>query len=334
MFGKKKKKELNEEELDNSKEDTFIEDDSESDDFETPAEKKKREKKELEKQDLEETNKILNSTPKTKVGTTFKMYAFIFKIFIFAILVVFAILMFIYKEELIGAIYLASGIIILFSAIIRVIPLVKTSTSKRAKLVMLVQVIIHLAIGLYLVGAAFYHWNALKEYDAAVANGTITDAARSLSEKLKAIDADWANFNVEAYAYFLVAFLYTMSFGYFWVTILYKETSRSSLFWLQFTCGTMAVLLGIFAHKLQADVLVIALAVMALIGAVVIGGEAGGSYWRYRKAITRTKSTSVGKEKTKGEGKNAPARNQTVDYSDIDPNTIPQEDPRDDSIVS
>ena len=53
---------------------------------------------------LLQNNKVVNADI-----TTFKMYAFIFKIFIFAILVVFAILMFIYKEELIGAIYLASG---------------------------------------------------------------------------------------------------------------------------------------------------------------------------------------------------------------------------------
>ena len=332
MFGKKKKNEIVDEELDNSKEDTYIEDDSDEDDFETPEQKRKREKKELEKQDLEETNKILNSTPKTKAGTTFKMYAFIIKIIVFAILVVFAILMFIYKDELIGAIYMVSGVMIGFSALIRIIPLVKTSHAKRAKLIAIVQICLHAAISAYLIGAAFYHWNALKEYEAL--DKAVKATAQTLDDKLKLVGADWASFNVEAYAYFLVAFFYTLSFGYFWVTILYKEETRPSLFWLEFISGTMAVLLGIFAHKLQADVLVIALAVMALIGAVVIGGEAGGSYWRYRKAITRTKSTGIKKEKSKGESKKAPARNEHVDYSDIDPNTIPKDDPRDDSIVS
>ena len=343
MFGKKKKEdqfdenesvEITEDDLETTGEDKIIEDDSVEDDFETKEEKEKREKQEakeeakaLKKQELEEINETLDPTPKTRLGTNFRMYKFIIKILIFAILIVFAILMFIYKDILIGAVYMVSGIVILFTGIIRMIPLIKSTKSKRARLILLIQCIIHVVLGAYLVFAAFYHWDRLKAY-----TGNESDP---LYDKLNAVSGGWfAKFNIQAYAYILVIFFYTLAMGYFWVTIEYKENSKSTLFWLNFVSITLAVVIAFLAPQewFDAEKLIITLAILALFAALVIGGEATGGYIRYRKVIAgdikkKEKKTEVGKE--------APSKKDDTEISDIDPNIIPKDDPRDEeSVVS
>ena len=344
MFGKKKKEdqfdenesvEITEDDLETTGEDKIIEDDSVEDDFETKEEKEKREKQEakeeakaLKKQELQEINETLDPTPKTRLGTNFRMYKFIIKILIFAILIAFAILLFAFKIELIGAVYMITAVIILFSAIIRLIPLLKTTKSKRARLILLIQCLIHITIGAYLILAAFYHWDKW--------NQLLADDARAntLEELYKMSGGKFAEFNVQAYAYILVIFFYTLAMGYFWVTIEYKENSKSTLFWLNFVSITLAVVIAFLAPQewFDAEKLVIALAILALLAALVIGGEATGGYIRYRKVIAgdikkKEKKTEVGKE--------APSRKDDTEISDIDPNIIPKDDPRDeDSVVS
>ncbi len=340
MFGKKKNKniandvEITEDDLNSEGEDKVIEDNSLEDDFETEKEKEVRTKKEekalkkaREKEELEEINETLDPTPKTRVGTNFRMYKFIIKILIFAILIVFAILMFVYKDILIGAVYMVSGIVILFSGIIRMIPLIKSTKSKRARLILFIQCCIHVVLGAYLVFAAFFHWDRLKAYTG--------DAGDDLYTKLDNVSGGWfAKFNIQAYAYILVIFFYTLAMGYFWVTIEYKEPSRKTLFWLNFISITLAVLIAFFAPQewFDAEKLIITLAILALFGALVIGGEATGGYIRYRKVVA---GDTVKKEKKVDDGIEAPSRDKDSDYSDINPNIIPKDEPRDDnSIVS
>lgn len=340
MFGKKKNKniandvEITEDDLNSEGEDKVIEDNSLEDDFETEKEKEVRTKKEekalkkaREKEELEEINETLDPTPKTRVGTNFRMYKFIIKILIFAILIVFAILMFVYKDILIGAVYMVSGIVILFSGIIRMIPLIKSTKSKRARLILFIQCCIHVVLGAYLVFAAFFHWDRLKAYTG--------DAGDDLYTKLDNVSGGWfAKFNIQAYAYILVIFFYTLAMGYFWVTIEYKEPSRKTLFWLNFISITLAVLIAFFAPQewFDAEKLIITLAILALFGALVIGGEATGGYIRYRKVVA---GDTVRKPKKAEDGIEAPSRDKDSDYSDINPNIIPKDEPRDDnSIVS
>lgn len=340
MFGKKKNKniandvEITEDDLNSEGEDKVIEDNSLEDDFETEKEKEvrtkkeeKAEKKAREKEELEEINETLDPTPKTRVGTNFRMYKFIIKILIFAILIVFAILMFVYKDILIGAVYMVSGIVILFSGIIRMIPLIKSTKSKRARLILFIQCCIHVVLGAYLVFAAFFHWDRLKAYTG--------DAGDDLYTKLDNVSGGWfAKFNIQAYAYILVIFFYTLAMGYFWVTIEYKEPSRKTLFWLNFISITLAVLIAFFAPQewFDAEKLIITLAILALFGALVIGGEATGGYIRYRKVVA---GDTVRKPKKAEDGIEAPSRDKDSDYSDINPNIIPKDEPRDDnSIVS
>lgn len=347
MFGKKKNKniandvELTEDDLNLDGDDKVIEDNSLDDDFETEEEKEvkekkkaKEEKKEVKKAELEEINETLDPTPKTRVGTNFRMYKFIIKIFIFAILIAFAILMFIYKNELIGAVYMVSGIVILFSGIIRMIPLLKTTKSKRARLILFVQCLIHVTIGAYLVLAAFYHWGKLNDIAERIANGDNELKTKTLNEQLDAVSGGFAKFNIQAYAYILVIFFYTLAMGYFWVTIEYKEPSRKTLFWLNFISITLAVLIAFLAPQewFDAEKLIITLAILALFGALVIGGEATGGYIRYRKVVA---GDTVRKPKKAEDGIEAPSRDKDSDYSDINPNIIPKDEPRDDnSIVS
>lgn len=351
MFGKNKKKdiaedvELTEDDLNSDGEDKVIEDNSVEDDFETEKEKdvrkkkeEKAEKKAKEKEELEIINETLDPTPKTRVGTNFRMYKFIIKILIFAILIAFAILMFIYTAELIGAVYMVFGIVILFSGIIRMFPLIKSTKANRARLILFVQCCIHVVIGAYLVLAAFYHWGRLNAIAEEIANGHKAEyEGKSLNEQLDNISGGWfAKFNIAAFAYIIVVFLYTLAMGYFWVTIEYKEPSRKTLFWLNFIAITLAVVIAFIAPQewFDAQKLIYILAGIAIFGALVVGGEAAGGYYRYRKVVA---GDTVKKEKkvSKGEGKKAPARQDNTDYSDINPNIIPKDEPReDDSIVS
>jgi hypothetical protein len=117
--------------------------------------------------------------------------------------------MFIYKIDLIGAVYMITAVIILFSAIIRSIPLLKTTTSKRARLILLIQCLIHITIGAYLILAAFYHWYKWNQLLADDARGN------TLEELYKMYGEKFVEFNVQAYAYILVIFFYTLAMGYF-----------------------------------------------------------------------------------------------------------------------
>lgn len=331
MFGKKKNKDEDIIEVDESesKEDVVIEDLDEDLDKDIIEEKKKKKAKEEAAELDKERDEILNSKPKTKVGKTFKMYQFIFKIIIFALLVTLGIVMLVMQSEVIGIIYMFAGVLITFSALIRLIPIVKTTKAKAAKIIVLVQCLIHLVIGGYLIGAAFYHWHELNVYAEKLADGTVGSESDVFKKLEAAGDWGWASFNITYFAYFLLAFFYTLSGGYFWVTIRYKENTTPGLFRLQMISFTLAVLLGIFGHMLDAKSLIITLAIIALLCAVYIGVEAGGSYFRYRKSIAHSDKARDDKKKKKDKGKDAPARNEDIDYSDIDPNTIPQDDPRD-----
>jgi len=331
MFGKKKKQaDIVDESFDNeNKEDKVILDlDEDLDKDKIQAEEKKKKKEEQEKID-EARDEILNSKPKTKAGKTFKMYQFIFKILIFALLITLAVIMLVMQAEVIGIIYMFAGPLITFSALIRMIPLIKTTKAKPARLILFIQCLIHLVIGGYLIGAAFYHWHELQVYAEKLADDTAistTDVYKKLEE---AGDWGWGKFNLEYFAYFLVAFFYTMAGGYFWVTIIYQEKTTKGLFRLQMLSFTSAVVFGIFAHLMKADQIIIALAIIAILCSVLIGVDAGGSYYRYRKSLDPEAYARKEKKAKKERGKDMPARNEDVDYSDIDPNTIPQDDPRD-----
>ncbi len=258
----------------------------------------------------DEKSEPIQEEPKPKRVKTavekFNMYKFIFKILAFAILVTFAILMWIFQEQAIGAIFFISGIVVVFAAIIRVIPLLRTLKTGKAKLIAFCEIVLHLVIGLYLIGASFYHWGKIAEVD-------------NIEEL-----TGFAKFNLDAYKYVLVLLLYTRAICYFWVTILYHEETDKVRFWLHVITITIAVVVA--ALPLTPEKVVWTLIILAFGCALVIGGEAGTGYYRYRKTVSAPKKKEKEKKKEKQKEIEVPARDESIDISDIDPNIIPIED--------
>lgn len=251
-----------------------------------------------------------------KAVKAFNMYKFIFKIFAFAILLTFGILIWVFKDSAIGAIYLITGVAVAFAALIRVIPLLRTLKSGKARVISLCEIVLHIVIGIYLVGAAFSHWSEIsKDLDLSELQG-------------------FAKFNLQAYQYILVILFYTRVLCYFWITILYKEETDRVKFWLHIILMTLAVILA--ALPLDPEKVVYTLIVLAFACALVIGGEAGTGYYRYRKSISTARKKNKGEDKKKDKGIEVPAKDDSVDISDIDPNIIPLNDdiPQDSNIVS
>lgn len=250
---------------------------------------------------------------KSKVVEKFNLYKFIFKLFACAILITFGILILVFQQQAIFAIFLVTSIVVLVSALIRIVPLIRTLKTKGAKYVSLAEIGMHILLGLYLILAAFNYIGTELNTD-----GEITG---------------FAKFNEDAYPYILAFILYSRAVSYFWVTVLYKENTDKFKFWLHIILITLAVVFAGLGSKLGAREIAIALAVIALVCAIVIGGEAGTGYFRYRKAVSEPKRKEKTK-KTKPEIE-APAKDDEVNISDIDPNIIPINDnDRDSGIVS
>lgn len=286
--------------------------------------KKKKEKKDTLPKDIviavkekeQATEKEEPVKKEHKTIKAFNMYKFIFKIFAFAILLTFGILIWVFKDSAIGAIYLITGIAVAFAALIRVIPLLRTLKSGKARVISLCEIVLHIVIGVYLIGAAFSHWSEI-----------------SKDLELNELQG-FAKFNLQAYQYILVILFYTRALCYFWITILYKEETDRVKFWLHVILMTLAVVLA--ALPLDPEKVVYTLIVLAFACALVIGGEAGTGYYRYRKSISAARKKNKGEEKKKDKGIEVPAKDDSVDISDIDPNIIPLNDdiPQDSNIVS
>lgn len=214
------------------------------------------------KADDEEEEIVIQKKKESKVDKgnpikAFNMYKFIVKIIAFAILITFAIVMIVNKENAVGAIYLISGIVCAFAAIIRVIPLLRTLKSKRAKLVSLIEILVHLVVGAYLIMAAFLHWNIMSE------------------NNLKDLDelTGITKFNLDAYRFIIVFVLFTRGMCYYYITIMCEERTDRMKFWLHAIIMLLSILLA--AIPLTPEKIVWVLVFLAIGSAVVIGGEAG-----------------------------------------------------------
>ncbi len=117
--------------------------------------------------------------------------------------------------------------------------------------------------------------------------------------------------------------------SYFWRTILLSDQSDKFKFWMNFTLITGAVVLAAFRKDWNAIVIAIIIAVLALLSALVIGGEAVGGYILYRKETRPVKEDKKEEQK----GIEAPAKDDEKEYDDVDPNAIPHEEPNTDTDV-
>lgn len=290
MFGKKKKEDELLYDNENIKEEQPKNDDDEEEIVITK--KKKKESK------VDKGNPV----------KAFNMYKFVVKIIAFAILVTFAIVMIVNKENAVGAIYLISGIVCAFAAIIRVIPLLRTLKSKRAKLVSFIEILVHLIVGAYLILAAFLHWNVVNE------------------ENLKDLDdlTGITKFNLVAYRFIIVFLFFTRGMCYYYITIMCEERTDRMKFWLHGIIMLLAVLLA--AIELTPEKIVWVLVFLALGSALVIGGEAGTGYYRYRKAISASKKKEKENKKSEEKPLEAPANDESKIIDEIDPSIIPVND--------
>ena len=247
---------------------------------------------------------------KAGVVKSFNIYKFIIKVVAAAILITFGIIMLVKQDTAVFALLLICGIVIAFSALIRLFSLFKKDKCIEAKRILGVTCLIHLIIGAYVVVAAF-----------------------TLNKDLAQVDNDitkltgFSKFNVEYFALFVAVALYVQAVSFFWQTVLYKVNAGKIMFWLHIVYMTLAVVLAFLAtnNNVTAKHIVIFLAVIALICALLVGGEAGIGYFRYRQQMNKVTGKKKKKEETTKDGIEAPSKED----ESIDPLIIDEPDAKD-----
>jgi hypothetical protein len=235
----------------------------------------------------------------------FSISKFIIKLFAAAILITFAVLIFINKEEAQFAVLLITGSVCAIAALIRVVPLLRTLKTPQAKMVSFCEIMLHLAVGGLLIIAAFTYLNN-------------PEGAFGL-------------FVNENFHLVVAIILYTRAVAYFWITVLYKERTTKFNFWLHIIVITLAVVFAAL-RELSAYHIAIALAVISLIAALYLVIETGGGYWRYRKSIANAKKKEE-EHYHKEDGIQAPSHDQNKIINEIDPSIIPTDEPTIDSTI-
>lgn len=150
-----------------------------------------------------------------------------------------------------------TGIAIIIFGIVRIIPLVKSRKTGLAKFSTILEIIINLGLGAFLIFAA-------------------TEVKK---------DTGLGDFVDSYYKYFLGFVFYAKAIFYFVNSSLLKEETNKFEFWLHILIITIAVV--IFACDFDASSLALFIAILALICAVFLIGMSGGSYYNYRKTINK-----------------------------------------------
>jgi len=267
----------------------------------------------------EEPEAELVDKPKKRKGfaklfSTFNLYKFIVKIVATILLLTFGIIILIYRDSTaLFALYIITGGVAVFQALIRTIFLFKKTRNPRAKIVTGIELIIEFVVGAFFIFAAFSQFTVNNDSD----------------HKASQFIYDFVKFANENYPLFAAILFYVGSMSYFWRTILLNDTTDKFKFWMNFTLITGAVVLAAFRKDWSAIVIAIIIAVLCLLSALVIGGEAVGGYIIYRRETRPVKEDKKEEEK----GIEAPAKDDEKDYNDIDPNAIPKEEPTTDSDI-
>ena len=295
MFGKKKAKEEEIVNIDATDGDPSI-DETKKD--ESQEEEPKKEKK------------------KFKLFQTFNVYKFIIKILATVLLVTLGILILVNQDNAIFSLFIITGGVTLFQAIIRAFFLLKKSRNKKAKIVTAVELLLETLLALFFIFAA-------------VAKNSV-NTAKERGEATEGFANNYSTFADEQYPVFTAVIFYVGAMSYFWRTILYSDETDRFKFWMNFILITGAIVLLSFRDKLTAQVIAIIVAVLSFLSALVIGGEATGGYIQYRKTTKPIKKKD--EEDTKNEIE-APAKDDKKEYNDIDPNTIPADEPNTDSDI-
>ena len=208
----------------------------------------------------------------------FKTYSFWIKILGAALLIAFGIVLLVSPEWATLVVLLFTGLTIGIFSIIRVIPLLRTLSTGKARLTCLVEIAIHLVLA-----------------------GLLIFAAILVITKKEDEDAKLANFMSENYRFLITAFFFTRVTSYFMCTVLFKEETDKIKFWTHI--GLILVCCVLCAcTDLKSNVVATTVAVIALICAtgLIVDGALG--YGRYRKQIA--KDREIKKEEQDGDGAN------------------------------
>ena len=284
------------------KEDKIIEDTKEDKVIEDSKKKK------------EKVYKTKTPISETKVGKTFNLHKFIIKIIATIILIVFAILLFIYQDAAIFAVLLITGGTSLFGALIRVFFVFRKDKTKGTKIISAIELSIHGLFGAFLVIGAFLYKNAVSTADFINASNAIGfDKNTYLKEH------NYLAYFVQCYyPYFLAGILYIRGVAYFFHTVLGKVKTHTFTFWLHIFALTLAVVIAALASQIDTSKIVITLGVIACICALVIGGEAVVGYINFNNNKKAIKSKEKEDEESLG---------------DIDTNILPKNESSSDSLV-
>lgn len=234
----------------------------------------------------------------------FSISKFLLKLFAAAVLITFAVLIFVNQEEAQFAVLLITGSICAIAALVRVIPLLRTLKTPQARLISFVEILIHLVLGGILITASLAY--------------------------LKNPNEGFGLFINDHFHLLLAIILYVRGVTYFWISVLYKERTTKFNFWLHIIVITLAVFFAAL-NDLSAYHIAMALAIISLIASLYLVVESGGGYWKYRKSISNAKKKE--EQYHKEDGINAPGKDEDKIINEIDPAIIPNEDPLIDSTI-
>lgn len=199
-----------------------------------------------------------------------KTYKFWIKIIAAALLIVLGLWILFDNTIAKILVLLFTGLVTGIYALIRVIPLIKTLKTNKARLISLLEIIVDLLLAVYLCFAAIN----LKE------NPT----------------SDFAIFNDKYYRFFIAFILYSRTVVYFMCTVLFKEETDKSKFWAHILLITSACLLCALTD-ITSQGIAITIAVFAFLVSISLITEGSSGYWKYRKNITIEKNKNINDSK-------------------------------------
>ncbi len=209
----------------------------------------------------------------------FKTYSFWLKIIGAALLIAFAIVLLVSPDWATLVVLIVTGLTIGIFSIIRIIPLLRSLTTGKARLTCLVEIAIHLVLA-----------------------GLLIFAAVLVITKNENEDAKLTEFVSENYRFLITAFCFTRVTSYFMCTVLFKEETDKIKFWTHI--GLILICCVLCAcNDLKSNLVATILAVIALICAtcLIVTGALG--YGRYRNQIV--KDREIKKEEQDNDEANA-----------------------------
>lgn len=211
-----------------------------------------------------------------------RTYSFWLKVVAAALLIPFAFVIFFSETWAEFMVLMMTGLVAGIYAIIRFIPLMKTLSSGKARLVHIGEILIHIAIAVALVYGAI---------------ALITN-----TEEQKNWFVTFVNTN---YRFIIAFFLVTRVIAYFWCTVLFNEKTDKSKFWAHILLIVLACVMCSLSN-VKAQTIAIVIAVIALLCAagLIVDGAVG--YGRYRKSLVKPEEKPVEDEKSEEISKDAP----------------------------